>query len=202
MKRFVEINYLVIMVVLISLIAPYPLSAGKTASKPKEATKSAKQNAKDAHGWNKAEWGMTKEQLLKAIDGAVEIEKTPYTSEPGKNLYEIVKVPEVTIGIDKFSPALYMSEKDNKLHMVKLFHGNAIESQFGNIKSLLTQKYGSPTLDDQVRNRDDYENKAKWILPSTSIELVYIGPTRHFPFSPLCLVYTDIKFFTEDMDKL
>ena len=190
------------MVILISLMAPYPLSAGETKPKTKKATESAKQNSKDAHGWNKAKWGMTKEQLIKAIDGAVEIEKIHDTREPGKNLYEIVKAPEVTIGIDKFSPALIMSEKDNKLHMVKLFHNDPTETQFGNLKGLLIQKYGSPALDDQVRNRDDYQNKVKWILPSTSIELVYIGSTRYFPLNLLCLVYTDIKFFTEDMDNL
>jgi hypothetical protein len=160
----------------------------------------AAQKQVDIKGWNKAQWGMTKEQLSKAFEGQAVMGEKSFTGN--KKMYGIVKIPDYEIDDILFTVSLLMDIKDDKLRKIGLSHSDPIESQFTSLKILFTQKYGIPKIDERTNEgRGDYKLTATWFLPSTKIELEYYT-LRVINKAILHIFYTDINFDKNALEQI
>ena len=120
-------------------------------------------------GWNGAEWGMDKTQ----IKGVFENAEILTDRKQGGALYDGLKISDYEINGKKYSVIFEMDAKTDKLKLVRLIHKPCLESMFGEIKSILSSKYGQPLSDEKSRMMGDYHKSARWKPPQTDIELVY-----------------------------
>jgi hypothetical protein len=119
-------------------------------------------------GYDKAVWGMSEDEMLKAESPRAEKVDKPFMSQEG---IDSVTIKEIEIGPHKFHATFTFDHKSQKLVRVYLTSdqkGPFIASLiFSSIEELLTEKYGAPTYKQESKN-------ASWKLPKTVIDLRYI----------------------------
>lgn len=131
-----------------------------------------------ANDYGNTKWGMSPEQVILAEKGkAIAIEDKDYT-------YGKAKAKSENIEIGSFSHTIYyIFDNANKLIGVEIKPDSnnnryAVDSNFANLNSLLTQKYGKPKFSD--------EKKSTWRTKDTTIELIKI---KAMTFSAVYLSY-------------
>jgi len=156
------------------------------------------QNPIDIKGWSNTTWGMTEENLLQIFDGKI-IDTKDKSSHDG--IYSNLKLTMFNIEDVYFDVYFEMGEKDNRLRSVRLACDFAAPTYYSQFEQLLTDKYGQPSTKDKSQNEWETKKNASWLLPSTKIELKLITNNAGLG-SNLNILYRDIKFTIESLDKL
>lgn len=131
-----------------------------------------------ANGYGNTKWGMSPEQVILAEKGkAIAIDDKNYTYGKAK-----AKSENIEIGLSSHT-IYYIFDNVNKLIGVEIKPDSndnpyAVDSNFANLNSLLTQKYGKPKFSD--------EKKSTWRTQDTTIELIKI---KAMTFSAVYLSY-------------
>jgi hypothetical protein len=128
---------------------------------------------KDVSGWKATTWGMTEEQVLKAMNG--EAVKLKHNKDFMK-FYSSVGINQVSIDSNFFAAYFQFDKDTNDLRQVKLEltsskikRGNL--AIFESLKKSLTLEYGTPTA---IKDKDKggfINHGALWIFPSTTVTL-------------------------------
>lgn len=150
--------------------------------------------SKDLLGWQETRWGMTEKELLQAITPApLKLDKRSYLSRGGDNgkpfdrygyadYYTTIKV----LGED-YRVSFYMDVKTDRLMQVTLepaIYGSSDyipEAAFTQLSEALTQKYGTPTGQEDDRSKGAFtrtkqvSRMRQWVFPTSSIRLYYMA---------------------------
>ncbi len=137
---------------------------------------------KDIDGWNKAQWGMSQDEVLRLFEGK---EIRIYTSEI-ENAHTSIEIKMFDIKNDKYIAHFLFDDATKKLIQVNLVpeRKNPSETQFAELEQALTEKYGAPSYKRDNRTPDkrlsgglvlggDSDLRIAWNFPSTVINLMY-----------------------------
>lgn len=173
---------------------------------------------KDLPGWQETRWGMTTEEVLKAVEPApVKLDKRAFLSRGGdggkpfdRYGYADYETTVQVLGED-YKATFYMDVKTDRLMQVTLrpakygLKDYISEAAFTQLSEALTQKYGTPTGQEDDRSKGAFTRKEmvsrtrQWVFPTTAIRLHYMGLEDVEMYS-LTVTYSPSK--NKDADKL
>lgn len=140
--------------------------------------------APDIQGWGKVRWGMSVAEARAALgsDASDPTER----SGPNFKLIEKILVREVKVGDLTAKASIQTARGSDLITAVTLGFGvlrdgiSYRSSGFSTLKRLLIEKYGPPKTEDRKpADRGDIESIASWILPSTTITLLWHESPRY-----------------------
>lgn len=168
--------------------------------------------SKDLMGWQQTRWGMSTSEVLQAVTPTpVRLEKRSYLTRGGDagkpfdrygyaDYYTTVQVSG-----EEYKVYFYMDAKADRLLTVVLEPARYLsteeyipEGAFTGLSEALTQKYGTPTGQDDDRSKSGYTHKnmitrtRQWVFPTTSIRLHYLG-LEDIPMYSLKITYSPSK---------
>lgn len=158
------------------LLATFPLFANEYNSEQKS-------NRESLNGWNKAVWGMTKEQVISAFDGEVKKLNKPdeydfNNSSGGGKYLAPIGIDDYEIGPMKCKVRFLFRDGDTALSAVVITSNEknyvALESQYRELEKLLIEKYGKQShSNDNTIRKGSKTKESTWNLSKSVIELEY-----------------------------
>lgn len=154
----------------------------------------------DVGGWSTTKWGMAEEDIIAALPG----QATRLTSPANTRTYPTgtvnVGIESMNIVNHDFKIHFLMDKKDKLARvLVKTGVSELSESVAQNLQALLVEKYGTPTFADKTIDRDLKKRVAKWVFPSTIIQMDFMSaPLANIGY--LVVVYE--KNTGKDLDKM
>jgi hypothetical protein len=138
----------------------------------------AQEKPKDVDGWGKIKWGMTLDQVRAAYGDETTVESNEYWTH--------LTLPPVKVGDIALKPSASAKHGSKQITLIRLWEsfglpGNAPSagpSDFETLRTLLIQKYGSPTGEESKREYGDPVRMALWTFSSTSIQLTLTQKDR------------------------
>lgn len=128
---------------------------------------------KDVEGWNKAKWGMTEDEILKAFEG--QIEKLPQPKVEPSNYSNLV-LRGVEIGGNKFFAQFWFGKSSNQLEGIELVPEDKSKNSsylYSSLERMLIQKYGQPSFVDNQKQSGIITKSRIWNFPTSTIDLAY-----------------------------
>jgi hypothetical protein len=140
----------------------------------------------DVDGWDRARWGMSEDELIKAFEG--QIVKLPETSRNNR-MYSDLGIDDLEIRGSRYQIRFYMDNRTNVLIQVSIApkQGTASVALFKSLEHMLVEEYGNPSYKDNEKGKKMERHRREWSFRRTVIELVYLDTRIGAPF--LVLVY-------------
>jgi hypothetical protein len=133
----------------------------------------------DVTGWERVQWGMSNQELVKAVDRITKLPK----SELFLGLHVDYIIPEFKLVNEQFTVFFQLSDTSNKLSQILIrlneqTSSSPRENIFRRLESALVRKHGKPLdqIDERHTSVDNYTfiNLTRlWRFPGTTIELSY-----------------------------
>jgi hypothetical protein len=126
---------------------------------------------KDVYGWDKIKWGMTISEARAIYAVSTPTETSGY--------WTLLNIPDVKIGDISLKASVGAKHGSDQITLAALWMSfgltkdapRAGPEDFDTLKTLLTQKYGTPVSDETTRNVNTRDRTVSWTFPSTSIVL-------------------------------
>jgi hypothetical protein len=136
---------------------------GNHVAAPAEARKKASDD--DPYGWQGAEFGMTEDEVRKAIG---ERATTVDTATDWGDRYAPMTVQDIQLGGEAYVAHLQFGKATKKLEQVLIREtGGADEGKYLSVVKLMTKKYGPPA----ETTHNDSKHVAIWTFPRMEIEV-------------------------------
>ena len=129
----------------------------------------------DLDGYGKTAWGMTEDEVLRAETPRAERRERPGILVGGRTA--TIRIKEIRTQAGKFGADFIFEDSNRRLIQVNLTSlgekdARASSQAFSVLKKLLTEKYGTPKLENGL------SEVASWKLGKTIIELVNLESDR------------------------
>jgi len=192
------------------------------AQPSQQSSSDAKQEREDPAGWNKAKWGMTAAELIRAFEGKAVWSKTLVEMTVDE---DFLVIQTWTIGATDYQ-IRFQFDKDGKLEGVSIVPhkippkvplpptprgvrqtpseralleeiSKVSPPVFGQLNVLLTEKYGKPDVQTSKTESGNTTEETTWILKTTIIRLWHSYNTR-FGMNRVMLFYKKVDIKTRD----